>query len=56
MAEVVKPHPQQPGPMQQGLEVLRQPGPVNRVAPFSDEDKAAGGLSTSASCVPTMYI
>jgi hypothetical protein len=29
--------------MQQGLEVRRQPGPVDRVAPFSDEGEASWG-------------
>lgn len=48
MAEVVEPHPRQAGPIQQGLEVLRQPGPVDRVAPFSDEGKAIVGRFVGA--------
>jgi hypothetical protein len=42
MAEVVEPHPGQPGALQEPLEALGQPRPVDRVRALRDEDEAIG--------------
>ncbi len=42
MAEVVEPHLRQARALQERLEVLGQPRPVDRVAPLSDDHQAVG--------------